>query len=454
MSSHGGLVAVEPRRQHGALPGRGRQLDAVERATARAQPVDAGQLVRLGRRAARRTGSAWKSAARDRLDFGAQPVERVAMDARQQPAVAPFERRRRVRVKRPRRTTPSASSARSAASASASGDRTSTPPTCRRRRRPDDRQPAAQQFDERVVARPGASRSARRRARGVATARAWMHGGSSGSRSAATQMTAGRQLDARRAPRASSSSRTDPAAALRPPRADRKPAVSSASCSSSASRGSGRASSRTRAIAAGVERARGRRPDAGSLAAACVHRLRAPLLERRIVEERVRPRVQDLVRRTATARACRARRSASSPRVNARRARAIEAVEVHRLFEAVAHRLVDQRMIGHLRDRRECSRGTRPRRETPPPAGRRPACAGAAAAPCGRRGCAAPRARCVAFQRQRVWNIGASSSACTSTSRDRRRVQVAEHVGERERVLRRRATAGARPRSPPPAARS
>ena len=53
-----------------------------------------------------------------------------------------------------------------------------------------------------------------------------------------------------------------------------------------------------------------------------------------------------------------------------------------------------------------------------------------------RRGCAAPPARCVVFQRQRVWNTGASSNACTSTSRAVLGMQIAEDVGERERVLR------------------
>ena len=37
-----------------------------------------------------------------------------------------------------------------------------------------------------------------------------------------------------------------------------------------------------------------------------------------------------------------------SPAMDPRRARAASAVEVHRLFEAVAHRLADQRMIGNL----------------------------------------------------------------------------------------------------------
>ena len=87
-------------------------------------------------------------------------------------------------------------------------------------------------------------------------------------------------------------------------------------------------------------------------------------------------------------------------------------------------------------DRRECSRGRRRRRETPPPADRRPASAAAAAAPCARRASRGTASEIVAFHRQRVWKTGASRNAWTSTSRTVRRVQVAEDVGERERVLR------------------
>ena len=75
----------------------------------------------------------------------------------------------------------------------------------------------------------------------------------------------------------------------------RNPALTSASCSSSASRGSGHASARTVAIA-----------DASSTPSAIgvlvvarsarLDRVRPPLLERRVVQERIRPRVDDLVR--------------------------------------------------------------------------------------------------------------------------------------------------------------
>ena len=82
---------------------------------------------------------------------------------------------------------------------------------------------------------------------------------------------------------------------VRPLPAVRKPAVTSASCSSSASRGSGRTSSMTTLDRARVEDAESavRRRIGG---APRHHGLRPPLLERRIVDELVRPRVEDLVR--------------------------------------------------------------------------------------------------------------------------------------------------------------
>ena len=92
---------------------------------------------------------------------------------------------------------------------------------------------------------------------------------------------------------------------------------------------------------------------------------------------------------------------------------------VHRLDQAVAHRLAHQRVVGDLdrRRRRGCpgsraGRG-RPRRADPPRA-----CAGAAAARAGRPGSAASASERVAFQRQRVSNIGACSAACVSSSLD------------------------------------
>jgi hypothetical protein len=64
---------------------------------------------------------------RHRLDLGAQPRQRVAVDARQQRAVAPLGVAARGDVKRPRSTTPSDSSASSASSTAASRRRTAAP---------------------------------------------------------------------------------------------------------------------------------------------------------------------------------------------------------------------------------------------------------------------------------------------------------------------------------------
>ena len=173
----------------------------------------------------------------------------------------------------------------------------------------------------------------------------------------------------------------------------------------------GRASSRTRAIAAASSAPSSSRRLA---AAPRLHRVAPPLLERRIVQEGVRPRVEDLVsedRRLGRVAGDQLQLAAMDPLEHA-----AQPVEVHRFFEAVAHRLADERMIRDLaiagnvlearrgvgEDRREQILGEHPlqlRREL-----------AAAAA----RGTASDT---VAFQRQRVSKTGASRNACTSTSR-------------------------------------
>jgi hypothetical protein len=110
---------------------------------------------------------------------------------------------------------------------------------------------------------------------------------------------------------------------------------SSASCSSSASRGASAACSRTRADRVAVqlrEIARGR-----GQAAAQRHGARAALLERCVVEERVRLAVQDLVReRRRLARVAQVQRELAA----LDRARDLDrAVDVERLVQAVVHRL-------------------------------------------------------------------------------------------------------------------
>ena len=92
-------------------------------------------------------------------------------------------------------------------------------------------------------------------------------------------------------------------------------------------------------------------------------------------------------------------------------------VHVHRLAQAVAHGLAHQRVVGHLdgSGRRGCP-GRRAGPGTPPPAGPRRACAGAAAARACRPAQRSSASARLAFQRQRVSNIGACSAAWISSS--------------------------------------
>ena len=86
----GGIVLRHPGREHIALPRGGRKLEAVQLSDDRGQPFEpAGVLVRIdplpGEQEAHEVSRA------DRLDLGPEPVEGVAVDAREQPAVAPLE---------------------------------------------------------------------------------------------------------------------------------------------------------------------------------------------------------------------------------------------------------------------------------------------------------------------------------------------------------------------------
>ena len=151
--------------------------------------------------------------------------------------------------------------------------------------------------------------------------------------SAAHQSAARRPCEhASRAPGRARARRTRPPSAGSRPQA--RTSASSRSCSSSASRGVGRASSRTRAIASGSSAPSSRAARRAARAAA--RRARAALLERRVVEERVGPAVQDLVRerrRLGRVAGDAARTSpASMPSSSAH-----EPVDVHRLVQAVVH---------------------------------------------------------------------------------------------------------------------
>ena len=85
----GRLVAGEARRQDLALPGAGRRLEAFELADhgiERLRPFHP----RVGRDALPVEQEAQEVARRHRLDLGPQPLDGVAVDAREQPALAPF----------------------------------------------------------------------------------------------------------------------------------------------------------------------------------------------------------------------------------------------------------------------------------------------------------------------------------------------------------------------------
>ena len=190
-----------------------------------------------------------------------------------------------------------------------------------------------------------------------------------------------------------------------------------------------RAPRRSRPDRGGRGRRRCRRRRSGAL----MHRLRAALLQRRVVEEGVRPRVEhfgrERRRRGQVARDDRRPRRASMPRSSAQ-----PAFGVHRLVQAVV--AASARPAGGRapRARRRGSRRTRPGRGTPSRAGPRDfmrCSCGATFLPPEKRGSASA---VVAFQRQRTPNSGASSSACTSTSRGGRRMQVARDLDQREAV--------------------
>ena len=85
----GRLVVGEARGQDLGLPGAGRRLEAFELPDHRVERV--GPLhARIRRDALPGEQEAQEVARGDRLDLGAQALDRVAVDAREQPALAPF----------------------------------------------------------------------------------------------------------------------------------------------------------------------------------------------------------------------------------------------------------------------------------------------------------------------------------------------------------------------------
>ena len=146
-----------------------------------------------------------------------------------------------------------------------------------------------------------------------------------------------------------------------------------------------------------------------------VDRLRPPLLERRVVQERVGPRVQNLVREAATARACRARRTGSPPlwiraSTAASALKSIASSRQSRTAWPTSGWSGISRSPGMFF---QTGGGVREygRHQI---VGEHPLNCGGTFLPPRLRGTASEM---VVFQRQRVWNTGASSNACTRTSR-------------------------------------
>ena len=405
-----------------------------------------------------------KSCVDDGLDLLAQPLDRVAMDAREQRAVAPFARRRAGRER--------------AAHGHAFGGELA--PARRRSRRP-----AAPASRRALRGRPGpVPRSATRTISTSASSR--VHARSREFRGRVDRRRERRALDTRL--RTAAAARPRPRArASRSPRCrdvaaptQRRVARRCAARASSSNAGHAAAArdlvrgdepkteqrvvhlvgaSRRRAT---LPRARARSPRrrAGRASAAV-----ASSSQRRAITACVRRSSSGASSRYAYGRAVRissasgdgvgqvARDDRDVARLDAAQ-QPLEPVDVHRLVQAVVDRLRAPADGRESRARRRGSRRRRSDRGTPPPSGPRRASAAAAPAPSCRRESAAARATIPAIQRQRA--------------REHRRVEhrldqhVAHACSNAGSARRRRArscgsstaTARSRPRWPPPAARS
>ena len=357
-----------------------------------------------------------KSRGGDRLDLGAQPLDRVAVDARQQPPLAPFLALA-PGVNRPRIAKPSVSSAASAAAISPARARAA------RRARPGVTGPRPSSRPRRIsTSASSRDQSARRRSAGAAIAGSSRRLGPQGAGTAAAARP--RSTDVRLVPsqprvtrrcaaRAASSQR---APSRRWPRAsslgeEAEPDQRVVQLVGVGGLGPGlRAHARDRLGIEPAEIGRGLRGEP----APAHHRLRAALLERRIVEIGVGPGRQHLERERRglgqvarddsdlagfePPRAAVPGRRCPSPRRGSRRWSGAPA---------------DGRAS---RARRRGSRRRRSGRETPRRSGPRRPCARAAAAPSCRRGSAAARARRRRPSASASSNIGASSSAWISTA--------------------------------------
>ena len=435
-SSHSGRSRPRARAAP-PLPGARRDLEALELLDHGEEAAPALEL-RPRRHVLPAQQEAHEVLRRHRLDLAAQAIRRVAVDAGEEAPLAALDSRSpssRSGSKRPRSAKPSASSLARALLDGAHGPARRARPARPPSRAPGLEVPARRRDRGRLLVDLRAPARPRRRGQpdvGLDGARPGRARRRARRRSVASQSAPSRRDgDARRARSGRSSSNQldhcGARAAARPARAAR------------------RAARRRRAAPARPRRARGRSrrgrgaPSSRALlgqAAAERHRARAALLERRVVEEGVGPAVQDLVRqRRRLGRVDEVERG--SRRASMRFEHADEAVDVHRLVQAVVQRLAHERVVGDLDGTGAgvlLAGGLRREDRGQQVVGlhaldRRRDCA------CRRAG-AAPRARGRGSSASAPGTSATSSTACASVSARRPRREEARHVLEREAVLR------------------
>ena len=334
---HRRVVAVDARRQDRSFPRAGSQFVAVELLDDRAHAIRPRETVRWVH-VLPDEEEAHEVGRRDRLDLRAQAIQRVAVDSRQQRSIAPlirlterspehdavgFERdERRFDV--------------GLFDAERRGERGGG-------RRPDDRQSTAKQLGDRVLARPRLRRARRRR-----IDRRLEHG-------------VGMDRPEFRDPFSREPCRRAGAGRCDSPRFDQRGEECFGDRAyvivGEKSRGDERvvqfvgvARIGPLLVAHAVDRTLIQRAQVAvgcRVRRAARHdRLRAAFFERRVIQEGVRPRVEDLVRERRRL-GCVAGDEPQSAGVNAIEQRRERRV-VHRLFEAITDRLLHQRMIGNL----------------------------------------------------------------------------------------------------------
>ena len=274
-SSHCGSYSVIARGNDFGLPGARRRFESLELREHRGQRIGA-LHPRIRQNALPFAQESQEIPGRDRLDFRAQPFHGVAMNAGQQPALAPFLALTASAVKRPRMANPSASSAPSARVDLRTRTAASDAAICAAVTGPSPRGGRARYRPSELIERceqtpavrppPTAPRRPRRAQRTT--------------RPSSDELL--HQLRAMPHWRRRSSS-------------VRKVSHSNASCNSSGVSASGHASARTRAMASGSSlpiSAASRRVQP----AAAHDGLGAPLLERRVIQVGVGPRIQGFER--------------------------------------------------------------------------------------------------------------------------------------------------------------